>query len=202
MKRNKLLWVAIVSISVLLMGVTCNFNPQGQVDSEELLKEALQDPKEFNSAVIYYFPDKAVFSGAAYPTSLMDFCAPSGLSASNSDSHIAIGGAGQLSGRCSGESENVFYRDGTLSGEYNSENRRVHFRLETRLGFVPSPVGQWEAVLTFEGEGTVTGNTASAVGNFDYTRQATGEGTTCLFDLKDKHLELNGTMPFQIVFSP
>ena len=129
----------------------------------------------------------------------MDFCAPSGLPASNSGSHISIGEYGGLVGQCSGDSENVFHREGALAGEYNPENGVVHFRLETRRVFSPG-AGAVTSILSFEGNSVVNGNTASGVGNFDFSCSAEGEGLHCLGD--QTTMQLNGTMPFQIVFSP
>ena len=61
------------------------------------------------------------------------------------------------------------------SGAYDAENDYVTFRLETRRIFTPHPEGKVTAVITFEGNGPVSGSTATGVGNFDYTCSAEGE---------------------------
>jgi hypothetical protein len=158
-------------------------------------------PPDFKSARFYYFPDNAVFSGAASVGSLLDFCTPPYLQPSDSRSgFLTVGEFGALNGQCSGDDKkDSVQREGSLTGAYDAENHQVSFRLETRRVFSPGE-GAVTALLTFEGHAEVKGNTADGVGNFDYNCTTKGEGLHCLDE--QTTLQLNGTMPFQIVFSP
>lgn len=164
------------------------------------IPQATATPSDFSSAVFYFFPDDATFSGVESVGSLLDFCAPPQTMDSGSG-YLLIGEFSALSGRCSSDStDKTVHREGALIGGYDAANGLVSFRLETRRVFSPHPEGRVTAVLTFEGYGTVTGNTASGVGNFDYACSAEGELVYCIDD--STTLQLNGTMPFQLEFRP
>ncbi|MBI3162675.1 MAG: hypothetical protein HYZ23_09200 [Chloroflexi bacterium] len=217
MKRNQLLLVICLALSIML---ACNLpSPEGEVDENEQAKLTLvaqfvtppeipavtvtAEPARFTTAELYYNPDQAIFNGVSSPTSLVDFCTPPRIAPNDVGSGFFMISAdyGAMSGQCKGDSpDKLFHREGFLTGGYSAEQAYVQFSLQTTLVFMPYPGGKWTAVLTFEGNGPVVGNTANGVGNFSYTCSAEGELVYCMDQLTS--LQLGGTMPYQIVFSP
>lgn len=164
--------------------------------------QATATPAMFTAATLFLFPDQAVFSGVESVGSLYDFCIPPNIQPNDLGSgSFSIGEFGAILGQCKGVSpDETLHREGALTGAYSADERFVAFRLETVKIFSPHPDGRVMAVLTFEGNGPVVGNTATGVGNFDYSCAAEGMLVYCKDNLTS--LQLNGTMPYQIEFIP
>lgn len=213
--------------ALLIIVLACNYpgftdqSPQDNIEALENLAEQMDTPAValtaawltfapqatatpafFTAGTLFLFPDQAVFSGVETVGAFYDFCIPPNIAPNDLGSgSFVIGEFGAILGQCKGVSpDETLHREGVLTGSYNALERFVTFRLETVRIFSPHPDGRWMAVLTFEGNGPVVGNTASGVGNFDFSCTAEGTLVYCLDDLTS--LQSNGTMPYQINFIP
>lgn len=179
-----------VGVILLVAVLACSLRPSEQIPQPETT---------FTSAVLTVFPEQAVFNGENLPGALYEFCWPPSTGEAG---YLQVNEIGELSGRCEGKSnDGTLVRIGGLVGEYEVDYGFVTFEVETINVFTPYPEGKVTSKIVFKVEEEVLkGKSVSGMGEFSYTCNAEGELAYC--DVGRKELNTNGTMPFQLDFSP